>query len=374
MSRQVSLVLSGGVALGAYQAGAYSILDQHQELLPERLAGSSIGAVNAAVIAGNEKHRRVERLRRFWHAICVESGPLVMPWIGQWSDGTWRHMHNWFSVLQTRVFGRAGAFRPRFPELMLKSVNSAYDLAPLRATLEHCIDFDLLNSGETRLSVVTTDIQTGEEVVFDTGRGDRIGSDHLLATCGFLPDFAPVEIDGRLLGDGGLVANAPIETILLDNEGGRDLLCFVLDLFAADGVRPETFEDAAARRWELIFGNQSRRAIRALEREIRLRWELGRLRTQLVSDVNPQPGNDTHVTQQDHVVTLYHLSYRPPRHEAGPERPFDFSRATLAERWTAGSLDMAEAIRRATKAERPRAGISVHVVESQSGGGGDHAP
>jgi NTE family protein len=368
VSRQVSLVLSGGIALGAYQAGAYSILDQHQELLPERLAGSSIGAVNAAVIAGNEKHRRVEQLRRFWHAICVESGPLVMPWFGHWSDGTWRHMHNWLSVLQTRFFGRAGAFRPRFPELMLKTVNSAYDLAPLRATLEYCIDFDLLNSGETRLSVVTTDIETGEEVVFDTGRGDRIGSDHLLATCGFLPDFAPVEIDGRLLGDGCLVANAPIETIVLDNEGGRDLLCFVLDLFSAAGIRPETFEDAAARRWELIFGNQTRRAVRALEREIRLRWELARLRTQLVSDVNAHPGNDIHVAKQDHVVTVYHLSYRPPRHEAGPERPFDFSRATLAERWTAGSLDMAEAIRRATKAERPEAGISVHVVERQNGG------
>ncbi len=195
----VSLVLSGGVALGAYQAGAYTALHEHQKLLPQHLAGSSIGAVNAALIAGNPPEQRIGRLHEFWETITPEPGILEALWPGTSPGGPWRHTSNWFDVLQTRLFGRAGVFQPRMPEMMLGDVTSIYDLGPLRARLETLVDFERLNSGEARVSVVTTDVQTGQEVVFDTTAGDRIGPDHLLASCGFLPDFPPVEIQGRLL-------------------------------------------------------------------------------------------------------------------------------------------------------------------------------
>jgi NTE family protein len=103
--RKTSLVLSGGVALGAYQAGAYEVLHQHEGLRPDRLAGSSIGAVNAAVIAGNAPEERVRRLREFWEVMAIEPSPLEALW-RPWVGTSWRHAYSWLSVLQTRFFGR----------------------------------------------------------------------------------------------------------------------------------------------------------------------------------------------------------------------------------------------------------------------------
>ena len=338
-ARQVSLVLSGGIALGSYEAGAYAALHEHEDLRPRRLAGSSIGAVNAAVIAGNAPEQRVARLREFWDAVSVTPIPFEAPW----TAGPWRHASNWMSVLQTRLFGRAGVFHPRGPGL---SQTSLYDLSPLRDQLTRVVDFDRLNAGELRVSVVTTDVVSGEGVVFDTHRGDRIGPDHLLATCGFLPDFAPIEIDGRLLGDGGLVSNAPIETALFDEDGEDDLLCFVVDLVSPAGQRPATLEQAAGRRWDLLFGNQSRSTLRRVERELELRRQLGRLVDEISEERIAQAG----LTAAGRGairrnVTLLHLCYAAPAHEAGPEKPFDFGRASLAERWETGFLDMVQAVR-----------------------------
>ena len=361
--RQVSLVLSGGVALGAYQAGAYAALHDHEDLRPRRLAGSSIGAVNAAVIAGNPPDERVARLRAFWDALTVAPGPFQAPWLGPWREGPWRHAYNWMSVLQTRLFGRTGVFEPRLPEMLTGNVTSVYDLAPLRRQLERFIDFDRLNGNDPRVTVVTTDVETGQEVAFDTGRGDRIGPDHLLATCGFLPDFPPLEIDGRLLGDGCLVANAPFEAALLDRDNGADLLCFAVDLFAPEGGRPTTLEEAAGRRWDLLFGNQSRERLAGLEREFRLRWVLGRIAARLGPELR-QDRELALISKEgiERTLVLLHLSYRAPSHEAAPEKAFDFSRESLAERWETGFLDMAEAVRVAADRGRPRAGIFVHRV------------
>lgn len=121
-SQKVVLVLSGGVALGAYQAGAYAVLHPHENLRPERLAGSSIGAINAAVIAGNPPERRIEQLQGFWNAVTVEPPLPVTAWMDLWGRSPARHVYSWLSVLQTRVLGRTGVFRPRLPELMLKEV------------------------------------------------------------------------------------------------------------------------------------------------------------------------------------------------------------------------------------------------------------
>jgi NTE family protein len=263
--------------------------------------------------------------------------------------------------VQTRMLGRAGAFQPRLPALPLGGAISLYDLAPLRTRLGRFIDFDRLNSGDIRVSVVATDIETGEEMVFDTGRRDRIGPDHLVASCGFLPDFCTIEIDGRLLGDGGLVANAPIESLLLGRRGA-DILCFVLDLFCAVGSRPTTLEEAAARRWDLMFGNQSRQTLKGLEREYRLRSLLRDVAARLGADEARRAELAPVLAEAlEHTVTVLHLTYRAPAHEAGPEKAFDFSQATIDERWQAGAVDMGEAIGVAGTA-RPRAGISVREI------------
>jgi NTE family protein len=297
--------------LGAYQAGAYAALHAHPELHPQRIAGSSIGAINGAIIAGNAPDKRVAQLQAFWSEARLEVAPLVPDAMA----APWRHMYSWLAVLQTRLFGRAGQFQPRLPELLFSSVPSVYELAPLERSLRKYVDFARLNSGEVRLAVVTTDIETGDEIAFDTHNGATLEPEHFIASCGFLPDFPPVEIGGRLLGDGGLWANAPIETALRDEESAAEVLCLVVDLFSPAGGRPKTLEEAAARRMDLLFGNQTRRTLAALRREYRFR-----------------PGRPK--------VKMLHLAYRAPRHEAGPEKPFDYSRQALSERWATGAADM----------------------------------
>lgn len=331
-SPRVSLVLSGGVALGAYQAGAYAALHHHEPLLPSHIAASSIGAVNAALIAGNRVEARVARLETFW-----EEARLQLPALPALPVGPWRHAQSWAAVLHTRLFGRLGQFHVRLPELMFSSASSVYDLEPLGAQMAKLVDFERLNRGTPTVAVLATDIETGEGVLFDTRSGAKIGPEHLLASCGFLPDFAPVEIGGRLLGDGGLAANAPIEAALDGDALEHDQLCFVVDLFSSRGERPVNLEQAAARRFDLLFGNQTRFTLQRLEREHRLRTPRGR-------------------------VKIAHLAYRAPSHQAGPEKPFDYSRASLDERWNAGYRDMEKAIELSSAdAARTDGSVSVSV-------------
>src|SRR5919205_2717727 len=173
----VAMVFAGGVALGAYNAGAYAALQDAGGPMPDWLAGSSIGAVNAAIVAGNAPERRVERLRAFWEAAAVGTLlPLMPSWVS--AHGGWRHAHNWLSALQIRLLGRPGFFRPRLPGLPPEPAPSFYDFRPFRQRLEEFIDFERLNSGAPRLTVVMTDIEAGDDVVFDTGRGDRIAPEH----------------------------------------------------------------------------------------------------------------------------------------------------------------------------------------------------
>jgi predicted acylesterase/phospholipase RssA len=156
LTPQVSVVFSGGVALGAYQAGAYATLHDHKELRPQHLAGSSIGAVNAALIAGNMMPKAVEALKMFWDTVALEP-PEFVPWFcyaGHWPS---QHAYSWLSVLHARLSGRAGVFYPRLPALMFGNATSVYDLSPLGARLEEFIDFKRLNDGLIRVSVVTTD-------------------------------------------------------------------------------------------------------------------------------------------------------------------------------------------------------------------------
>jgi len=299
----VALVLGGGVALGAYHAGAYAALHEHAELRPARIAGASVGAVAGALIAGNPLGGRVGRLRKFW-----DDAALDAPWT----------MASPLAILHVRMFGRPGFFNPRPEAAWRRPVTAIYDPTPLRRRLEHVIDFERLNRAS--FSVTTTDVESGEPVVFDTRRGDRIGAEHLIASCGYLPDFPPVEIGGRLLGDGGLVANTPVDRAVDWDTGEEQWTVFVVDLFARARARPSSLEQAAARRMDLMFGNQTRQCLRLLELELRASGRAERVR-------------------------LLQLAYRAPADEGGAEKPFNFSRATLTERWAAGVRDMEEAIR-----------------------------
>jgi NTE family protein len=305
------MVFAGGLGLAAYHAGAWQAFAE-RGLPLHWVSGSSAGAVTAALIAGNPAEQRIERLRAFWN----------FPPSGEVRASPWRHLYGWMGAIGTRLTGSRGHFHPRLPPGNLSRFRSLYDLAPMKARIGELVDFGRLNSGGTRISVATTDIESGDPVIFDSSE-TRIEMDHLLASCGFLPEFAPVEIAGRLLGDGGLSLNAPFDPIIAGT-ADRDLMLFVLDLYARDGPRPDSLEAAAERKNDLLFGNQT---------FIRLRYctELRRLRRQLAG----KPAHDG-----DRIVLL---SYRPGMEEPGPEKSFDLSPAAFAQRWNAGLADMRHA-------------------------------
>ena len=335
--RRTTLVLAGGIGLGAYEAGAYSVLHEHEALRPDWIAAASVGGVNGAVIAGNAPNARIPRLQALWAA--------GDPWFAAASESAarfyapWRHLQSWANALQGRMFGAPGHFLPRFVSRPFQRFSSFYDLAPLRARIEALIDFGRLNSGEVRFSVAMTDIETGEMVVFDTARGERIEPDHLLASCGYLPEFAPLEIGGRLFGDGGLSTNAPVEAVLFDDRFDGDRVCFVVDLFARDGTRPEGLEAALERKNDLMFAYQTWMRLEAIRRELELCDALASVREEHAGETRRL------LARRSRIRAFFHLSYRAPSHEAGPEKTFDLSMAAASERWQAGALDMREGVR-----------------------------
>jgi len=345
-----ALVLSGGVALGAFEAGAYAALEAAGSVVPDWLVGASAGAVNAALIAGNPPERRVERLRQFWEAAASDPMPATTFLLGPPPPaGAWRRAYNEASVLQTLLFGRPGLFRPRL--VLASEVGEApalYDLEPLLHHLRELVDFDRLNGGEIRLSVVATDVINGERVVFDTAQGARIGPEHLAASSALLPLFAPLEIEGRLLADGGLASNLALD-LVLDEVGAGALECFAVELFAREGSRPRSLAASVARAGDLAFGNQTCRILEGRVREYRLRALLNRLATRLPPDLRKNPEIASILAEAGsgaRTAILVSLGYRAALDEAGPGKVFDFSPATLTDRWQAGTRAMREALRR----------------------------
>ena len=185
-----------------------------------------------------------------------------------------------------------------------------------------------MNGGDIRFTVATVDIESGDVVLFDTGKGHRIEMDHLLASCDFLPEFAPMEIGGKLLGDGGLAVNAPFEPVLDEAESTSEPV-FILDLFARDGRRPTGLESALARKNAMVFGNQTWGWLQAYRRY----WE------RLPATSCPP---------------IFYLSYFPVKGEAGPEMPYDFSLSSAQNRWRAGRLDIEEGLARMVNARAQR--------------------
>ncbi|WP_314950107.1 patatin-like phospholipase family protein [Bradyrhizobium cosmicum] len=301
-----ALVFSGGLGLGAYHAGAFEAFASAGRPV-DWVAGSSAGAITAALIAGSAAADRIGNLRHYWHGPTT---PTPAP------TGN-RHLSAWLNSINTRLLGRAGFFHPRLP-IPASHFGGLYDLGPTRERLQHLIDFERLNAGEPRITICATDLESGDAMLFDS-RSERIEMDHILASCGFLPEFAPVLIAGRWLGDGGFSLNAPFEPIL---ETANPLRLYVIDLYARDGKVPDGIEAAAERKSDLTFGNQTFQRLRHALEARQLRAELQDL-------------------DCDDLVCL--LSYRPGSEEAGPEKSFDLSEAAMAQRWHAGFLDMQHA-------------------------------
>ena len=214
---QIVLLLQGGGALGSYQAGAYQALAE-ADLQPNWVAGISIGAVNAAIIAGNPPDKRVDRLREFWETVCTS--PLGVPYFKsiEFRNALVHQLVNQARATNILLYGTPHFFTPRVPPAALWPAGSPdkasyYDTAPLKATLERLVDFDRINAGSMRFSIGAVNVGTGNFAYFDTTT-DRIRPEHVLASGSLPPGFPATELDGEYYWDGGLVSNTPLQWVL----------------------------------------------------------------------------------------------------------------------------------------------------------------
>lgn len=352
------LVLQGGGALGSYQAGAYQALC-HFDFEPEWVAGISIGAINAAIIAGNDREKRIGRLKEFWEMV---SSPV--PWKPLLNGDHHRSAFNEVSAGLIAAFGVPGFFTPRFPPAplwpsgTLQSV-SYYDTAPLKRTLERLVDFDRINDLKTRLSVGAVGVTTGNFTYFDNvefrKQGKRIGPEHIMASGALPPGFPPVEIDGEHYWDGGIASNTPLDYVL-DTETDRDLLIFQVDLFSARGDLPRTLLEAAEREKDIRYSSRTRMNTDKNRMIHNTRKALRELYAKLPDELRNDPSLEILCkAAQENTVTVVHLIYRSKNYETS-SKDYDFSHVAMVEHWEAGVRDVHQSMRHKDRLERPQSG------------------
>ncbi|HET9047675.1 MAG TPA: patatin-like phospholipase family protein [Chiayiivirga sp.] len=352
----IALVLQGGGALGAYQAGVYQGMDE-AGVVPNWLAGISIGAFNAALIAGNPKGQRTAALRAFWDTVAQPNGPwpsgLGMPTQLRGLHGPARALLDTWEAWRALTEGQRGFFHPRTAWTTIESgasllaggptTASWYDTRPMLSTLDRLVDFDRINHGETRLSVGAVNVATGNLEYFDNTRM-RLDARHILASGALPPAFPAVEIDGQFYWDGGLVSNTPLSRVLGDTERG-DSLIFQVDLWPAHGHPPQDLLEVAERINDIRYSSRTRLISDMQRRDQHYR----RLLRELLQEIppakrkaNPWVRHAAELACHDRV-SLIHLIYRE-RACVGHFKDYQFGALTLDEHWQCGQADIARAL------------------------------
>jgi NTE family protein len=352
------LVLQGGGALGSYQAGAYQALCRH-DFEPEWVAGISIGAINAAIIAGNSREARVERLKEFWEMV---SSPVS--WSPVTKGDRARSLFNETSAALIATFGVPGFFTPRLPPAPLWPPGSPqslsyYDTAPLKKTLERLVDFDRINDGNTRLSIGAVGVTSGNFRYFDNLEfkklGKKIGPEHVMASGALPPGFPSVVIEGEHYWDGGIASNTPLDFVL-DEGVDRDLLIFQVDLFSARGLLPVSLLEAAEREKDIRFSSRTRmntdKNRQIHNARMAVRDLIGKLPDYLKNDPSVEL---LRKASRENTVTVVHLIYRSKNYESS-SKDYDFSRVGMVEHWAAGERDVYLSMRHKDWLERPQSG------------------
>jgi NTE family protein len=344
---RIALLLQGGGALGAYQGGVYQALAE-AGLHPDWVAGISIGAINAALIAGNPPEGRVARLRTFWET--VSAPPPGTPYLGGGAppDETIHRFVNQARAFGTLVAGAPGFFVPRIPPPYLAPPGtpqalSYYDTAPLAATLERLADFDRINDGGMRFSVGAVNVRTGNFVYFDNTTR-RIGPRHVVASGSLPPGFPPTLIDGEHYWDGGLVSNTPLQWVL-DSEPRIDTLAFQIDLWNARGALPRDLIGVDERQKEIRFSSRTRAATDLFKRQQSLRRAASGLLRQLPAELRQGPEAEFLAGEAcEKLYNIIQLIYHAKNYE-GASKDYEFSRATMNEHWQAGYSDAVRTLR-----------------------------
>ena len=352
------LVLQGGGALGSYQAGAFQALCA-SGFEPEWVAGISIGAINAAIIAGNAANKRVDRLKEFWNMV---SSPVS--WNPITPGERARSLFNETSAALIATFGVPGFFTPRIPPAPLwppgsSQSQSYYDTAPLKRTLENLVDFDRINDLKTRLSVGAVGVTSGNFKYFDNYEfkrlGKKIGPEHIMASGALPPGFPSIVIEGEHYWDGGIASNTPLDFVL-DGEVDRDLLIFQVDLFSARGELPMSLLEAAEREKDIRYSSRTRmntdKNKQIHNARMAVRDLIGKLPDYLKNDPSVEL---LRKASKENTVTVVHLIYRSKNYKSS-SKDYDFSHVGVVEHWNAGARDVHLSMRHKEWLERPQSG------------------
>jgi NTE family protein len=358
---KIVLVLQGGGALGAYQAGAYQALCEAGQP-PTWVAGTSIGAVNGAIIAGNPPERRVERLREFWQRV---SSRLIAWPLGH--DDNSRRIFNETSAALAAIGGVPGFFEPRIPPAVFMPQGtpeaiSLYDTEPLKTTLHELIDFDLLNSGAVRLSIGAVQVLSGNMKYFDTTK-QPICAEHIMASGALPPGFPPIEIDGKPYWDGGLVSNTPLEFVLERSGPREDMVIFQIDLFSAKGCMPETLFDIGQREKEIRYSSRTRLNTDIFREMQTIRRAIRHLRGVVPQQLRDNPNwQFLDAVSCDAAVTILLLIHRRAAYWT-QSNDYEFSRYSMDEHWLSGRADVERSLNHPDWKNRTRPEEGVQVLD-----------
>ncbi|WP_394000841.1 patatin-like phospholipase family protein [Luteimonas sp. WGS1318] len=376
----IALVLQGGGALGAYQCGVYERLHS-AGVAPNWFAGISIGAINAAILAGNAPEDRVAQLQAFWDAIVEPAGPFALPALAVRSavaalpeDPALLSWARGMSAMGALLQGQRGFFEARAISPLLfadgsDAATSFYDTAPLRETLLRFVDFDRINRDHAvRLTVGATSVTRGNFRYFDSAR-EPIRVEHILASGALPPAFPAVEIDGEPYWDGGIVSNTPLEYIL-DCRPHEDTLVLQVDLWSARGPRPRTVLDVLERMKDIRFSSRTRHGTQMVEMAQKLRTSLKELIAHLPDGRLP-PHLDATLAPylDDRVFNIIHLIYQTKVHEQ-QNKDYAFGRISLREHWDSGLHDMDRTLQHPAWFDLPDRdiGVATHDVHRAASG------
>jgi NTE family protein len=353
---RVVLVLQGGGAVGAYQAGVYQALHD-AGIEPDWVIGTSIGAINAAIIAGNAPEQRIDALRVFWKRVERKNlrTTQLWPWIGN---------------LETMYQGVPGFFSPN-PSVMWGLHASIgldraafYSADALKSTLAETVDFERLQSPSTRLTVGAVNVRTGRMCYFDS-RNQPVRLEHILGSSALPPAFPAVDIDGEPYWDGGIYSNTPIEAVF-DENPRRDSLVFAVQLWPAAGPDPKSIWQVLTRHKEIQYASRALSHIARQKQIHHLRHIIRELAQRL-----PENERDTPVVKELSGYgcgTIMHIvELNAPRLDGEDHtRDIDFTPAGIHHRWQAGYRDSKRMLElKPWDVEvDPMVGVAVHDLES----------
>lgn len=361
---RVALVLQGGGALGAYQAGVYQAL--HEEgIEPDWVCGVSIGAINSAIIAGNPPGKRLEKLRIFWDTVTARKVWYYTP------DGdAFRKARNFASSWMTSLFGQPGFFRPNdispwLSPVGAKTATSYYDSAPLKETLLELVDFDLINARKMHFAVGAVNVTSGNFLYFDN-KQEIIEPEHILASGALPPALPMVKIGTDYFWDGGLVSNTPLQH-LLEQDDKLNSLVFQVDLYSARGPLPRDIQEVISRQKDISYSSRTRYNTDVYKRTHNLKTNLYKALQRIPEDQRSEHERRLLSDLADlPEIAILHLIYQQKAYE-GASKDYDFSATSMREHWESGLEDTRRTLKRRDWLQLPSGkGIVVHDVHREA--------